>query len=122
MSSLRILTEEELAATLATGEFPESVRRAAERVVVLMTQDWCPQWHDMARWLGDFADRAAIFVLVYNTRPDFETIRSFKEEVFGNFEIPYLRTYKDGALIAETNWLPKNTFAALLTRDKPFKL
>jgi hypothetical protein len=119
---LRLLSQDQIDQTIAAGEFPPSVRQAAERVVVVMTQDWCPQWHDMARWLPEFCDRAAIFCLVYNTRPDFGRIMAFKETVFGNYEVPYLRYYRQGELLLACNWLPKATFAAMLERSAPIRL
>ena len=120
--AIRQLSQAEIDQTIATGEFPESVRRAGERVVVVMTQDWCPQWTDMSRWLGDFSDRAVIYVLVYNVRPDFQRIMEFKEQTFGNFEVPYLRYYRQGELLLAANWLPKGTFAAMLERTTPIRM
>jgi hypothetical protein len=103
-------------------EFPESVRQHSEKVVVIMTQDWCPQWHAMDAYLNRFIDQASIYLLIYNTRSDFDRIREFKEEVFNNREIPYIRYYYQGKFITETNYLPQGTFSALLTKTKPFKL
>ena len=60
MNAIQTLTQDQLDALLREGEFPESVRRAAPKVVVIMTQDWCSQWADMAAYLRDFADEAAI--------------------------------------------------------------
>ncbi len=51
-----------------------------------------------------------------------EKVCQFKEESFGNFEIPYIRYYLKGELITATNFLPKGTFSALLTRTKLFKV
>lgn len=118
----RTLTDEDLEQTLATGEFPEGVRLAAEKVVVILTQDWCPDWHAMAAFLPEFEDLAALFVLEYNKHPQFERIMGFKEDVLGNREIPYLRYYHQGKLIVATNQLPKGTFAALLKKTEPFQL
>lgn len=111
------LTKEDLAETYKTGEFPAHVRTAGERVVVIMTQDWCPQWHDMESWLDRFDDKVTLYVLVYNIRPDFETILDFKENTWGNREIPYLRYYHKGQLVKETNWLPRTTFEAMIKMD-----
>jgi len=116
------LSDEVIEKTIADGEFPPEVRNAAEKVVVVLTQDWCPDWHAMEKFLPSFEDQAAIFVLNYNKHPDFERIMGFKEEVFGNREIPYLRYYHQGRLIVATNQLPRGTFAALLTKTQPFSL
>ncbi len=114
MDTIQTLTTGQLDALLSEGEFPESVRLAAPKVVVVMTQDWCGQWLDMAAYLPDFADQAAIFTVEYNRLPDFERIMSFKEDVFNNRQVPYVRFYRDGKLVRHSNWLPRASFAAIL--------
>ena len=78
----------------AIGEFPENVRLATPKVVVVMTQDWCGQWANMKAYLPDFAEQAAIFAVEYNLLPDFERIMSFKEDVLDNQQVPYVRFYR----------------------------
>jgi len=117
MTAIRTLTKKQLDALLSEGEFPESVRLAAPKVVVIMTQDWCGQWANMAAYLPEFADQAAIFTVEYNLLPDFERIMSFKEEVFNNQQVPYVRFYRDGNLVSHSNWLPRASFAAMLGRE-----
>ena len=122
MSQYRTFSPQELDAMLAEGEIPASVRQAADKVAVILTQDWCPQWHDMDRFLPEFADEVTVYVLVYNKHPRFQTVMGFKENPFGNFEVPYLRYYVKGELITTSNFLPRNTFAALLKKTKPFQI
>lgn len=117
MNAIRTLTKDQLDALLRAGEFPESVRLAAPKVVVIMTQDWCGQWANMAAYLPDFVDQAAIFTVEYNLLPDFERLMSFKEDVFDNQHVPYVRFYRDGVLVRQSNWLPRGSFAAALGRD-----
>ena len=116
------LSDEVIEKTMAEGEFPAEVRTAAEKVVVVLTQDWCPDWHAMETFLPEFDGKVAFFVLNYNKHPNFETIMEFKEEVFDNREIPYLRYYHQGRFIVATNHLPKGTFEALLKKTEPFTL
>jgi len=118
----RTLSDDQIAQTLRDGEFPPEIRNAAEKVLVILTQDWCHDWHAMEKFVPDYGGQAALFLLVYNLHPDFEKIREFKEDVFGNREIPYLRYYYRGNLIAKTNQLPRRTFEALLQRTEPFEL
>lgn len=118
----RTLSDDVIARTLEAGEFPDEVRNAAEKVVVILTQDWCPDWHAMEVFLPAFDGQAAIYVLEYNRHPDFERIMHFKEEVFGNREIPYLRYYHQGRFITATNRLPRGTFEALLKKTEPFTI
>jgi hypothetical protein len=49
--------------------------------------------------------------------PDFERIMRFKEDVLGNDQVPYLRFYRDGKLVRQSNWLPRASFAAILGRE-----
>jgi hypothetical protein len=114
MNTIRTLTQDQLEALLREGDFPESVRLAADKVVVVMTQDWCGQWINMAAYLSDFADRAAIFTVEYNRLPDFETIMKFKEDVFGNAQVPYVRYYRAGKFVRASNWIPRGAFSAML--------
>ena len=117
MNAIQPLTKDQLDALRSDGEFPESVRLAAPKVVVIMTQDWCGQWANMAAYLPDFADQAAIFTVEYNLLPDFERIMSFKEDVFDNQQVPYVRFYRDGKLVRHSNWVPRASFAAMLGRE-----
>jgi len=117
MSAIQTLTQDQLDALLREGDFPESVRLAAPKVVVIMTQDWCGQWADMASYLPDFADQAAIFTVEYNLLPDFERIMKFKEDVLNNRQVPYVRYYQNGKLVHERNWIPRGAFSDMLKRE-----
>ena len=117
MYAIRTLTQNQLDALVREGDFPESVRLAAPKVVVIMTQDWCPQWRDMEAYLPDFAEQAAIFTVAYNLLPDFERIMNFKERVLKNRQVPYVRYYQDGKLVLDMNWMSRARFAAMLSRS-----
>jgi hypothetical protein len=117
MDAIKTLTKDQLGALLREGDFPEDVRLAAPNVVVIMTQDWCPQWTDMAGYLPDFADQAAIFTVEYNLLPDFERIMRFKENVFKNRQVPYVRYYQGGKLVLDMNWMSRGRFSAMLKRE-----
>jgi hypothetical protein len=41
---------------------------------------------------------------------------SFKEDVLGNQQVPYVRFYRDGKLVRQSNWVPRAAFAAMLGR------
>jgi len=118
----RTLTDEQIHKTIAAGEFPDEILSSAEKVVVVLTQDWCPDWHAMETFLPQYTEAAHIYVLNYNKHPEFETIMAFKEDVFNNREIPYLRYYFQGRFIVATNQLPRQTFEAMLKKTQPFSL
>jgi hypothetical protein len=46
-----------------------------------------------------------VWTLEYDRHSDFERIRRFKEEEFGNREIPYVRYYRDGEFIGDSNFV-----------------
>lgn len=119
---MQVLNQTEIDHLLAHQEFSSSVLLSGEKVAVVLTQDWCPQWKDMESYLPGFEDQVKVHYLEYNRHQDFERIMGFKEDVLGNDQVPYLRFYKNGKLIAETNWIPRGTFQALLKKEKPFAL
>lgn len=116
------MTQDEIDFTLSQGELPDHIRKAAEKVAVIWTQDWCPQWQDMKAYLPEFEDRVKVYALEYNRHSQFHRIMEFKEQEFGNDQVPYLRYYFRGELITQTNWIPRSTFEALIKREKPFSL
>ncbi len=116
MSNFLSFTEEELEHTLTEGELPASVRSAARQVIVVWTQDWCPQWADLQSWILQEAGNRPVYLLVYNQHPRFAELMAFKEENWKNREIPYVRHYVGGNLAAEHNWLPRATFQEQLKR------
>jgi hypothetical protein len=98
------LSQEACRAMIDGGEVPESVRTSGERVAVILTQSWCPQWSAMRRYL-DSLDEAglAVYFVEYDKLPLFAELMAFKETVFANALIPYVRYYRDGRLVSESN-------------------
>lgn len=121
MIILKKLTEEQIRAAMARGEFADDVIPPKRNVAVLMTQSWCGQWLIMQHWLAKEARKGAdhdsleidLFVLEYDQEPHFAEFLAFKEQVFGNTYVPYLRFYRDGRLVKESNYLPKSAFFAV---------
>jgi hypothetical protein len=113
------LTGEQCRAAMAAGEFGEDVRAAAERVAVVLTQGWCPQWGWMARYLAkaDYPEDSAVFLCVYDEEPFYEEFMAFKEGTFGNYEIPYVRYYRDGEFRAASNFIAEDGFRRRLLGD-----
>ncbi|HPM73932.1 MAG TPA: hypothetical protein PLE25_13235 [Spirochaetales bacterium] len=100
------------------GEFGPDVAGSAESVAVVLTQGWCPQWKAMARWLGEAAAEAGAraYYVEYDEEPFFERFMAWKEEALGNRSVPYLRYYRGGELVAESNYVSRDGFAARLRR------
>lgn len=112
MSRKHELTEEQIRTAIGNGEFGDDVIRSARNVAVVMSQSWCPQWMAVSRWIDAVPDEAdvEIFVVVYDGKKYFNEFMTFKETVFGNSDVPYIRYYVDGKLIKETNYTSKDFF------------
>jgi hypothetical protein len=113
----KALTRAQAERAMHLGEFDESVTRAAPRVAVVLTQDWCGQWAAMDRYLDELAASPAgpdgglaVFHLVYNTAEYFREFLSFKESVWRNALIPYVRYYRNGRLVAQSNFVSRKQF------------
>jgi len=99
------------------GEFDRDVIAAAPNVAVLLSQDWCPQYSALEKHLNDLATRpepghpaVAVFELLYNLVDYFESFMRFKETSWRNYEIPYVRYYRDGKLVGESNYVGPERF------------
>ncbi|HPE89326.1 MAG TPA: hypothetical protein P5298_10665 [Spirochaetia bacterium] len=112
------LTEAQCERAMAGGEFGADVVGSAESVVVALTQGWCPQWKAMARWLGEAAAEAGAlaYYVEYDEEPFFERFMAWKEDELGNRSVPYLRYYRGGALVAESNYVSRDGVLARLRR------
>ncbi len=112
------LSSGQCAQAMARNEFGDDVRKAAERVAVILTQAWCPQWPMMRSWLGAALAEAGAkaFYVEYDNEPFFERFMTWKEDVLGNRSVPYVRYYRDGVLVAESNYTSKNAFVAHFSR------
>ncbi len=110
------MTEKQCAAAMASGEFESALRGAAPKVAIVLTQSWCPQWTMMRSWLGAVAETpgVAVYFVEYDNEPFFEPFMQFKEDSFGNREIPYVRYYRDGEFVRSSNYLDKSSFLRAL--------
>lgn len=111
------LTDDQARYAMEHGEFPPEVREAAPNVAVVLTQGWCPQWTSMNVWLGFKEKRRrpkdldiTIFEYIYDKSDFFVEFMRFKEQQFGNDQVPYIRYYKDGSLLGESNYVTSRKF------------
>ena len=124
MISRKQITVEQAESAMSTGEFPEGIIASARNVAVVLTQDWCPQWSAMRRWIGSMEkdgepDGVDIDVheFLYNTVGIFSSFMRFKEMTLGNSLIPYVRYYVDGRLVGESNYVSKKGFLGFFQTD-----
>jgi hypothetical protein len=110
---LRELTEEECRGVMEKGEFEPAVVNAAPSVAVILTQSWCPQWAAMKAYLPEVGAKisgSALFYIEYDRVPWFDTFRNFKETAFQNREIPYVRYYRQGQFLRDSNFISFDGF------------
>jgi hypothetical protein len=115
------LSREQAAFAMRRGEFDESVRGASPLVAVVLTQDWCGQWTAMDGYLEEMRGRypeleLTVFQLEYNRVDYFQDFLRFKEQVLGNAIIPYVRYYKNGRLIGQSNYVSERQFLAFFRK------
>lgn len=108
------ITKEQAVYAVEKGELEDSVTGSCRIVVAVFTQDWCPQWVDMKRWIGEIDVEFDLYELVYNKVDYYREFMSFKERKWGNYDVPYLRIYKDGILSKETNYMGRSRLEKLL--------
>lgn len=109
------MTEDQASAAIKNGEFGEDLTGADRNVAIILTQDWCPQWMAMKRWLskGENDTDITVFYFVYNRSSISKEFMGFKETVFNNYLIPYVRYYKNGSLIHESNFTSRKRFTGV---------
>ena len=101
---MKALTDDQCREIISEREVPDEIRNSASRVAVVFTQSWCGDWRTMRRYLPRLsADEAAVYYVEYDRRPFFDEMREFKETVFGNALLPYVRYYRGGEFVNESN-------------------
>ena len=106
---MRVLSEEECRNAMKKGEFEPSEGNCA----IILAQSWCPQWKAMKNYLAEAEKRLSgleIGYIEYDQVPWFEEFMNFKETVFSNRAIPYVRYYKNGKCCSWSNFLSLEGF------------
>ncbi len=122
MLERRQLSETQARSAIENGDFGSDVINAGARVALILTQSWCPQWPAMEKWMrglqkdGKPADHDIIvFEFVYDGVEFAREFTAFKERVLGNSLIPYVRYYRDGVLVDESNYIGSRGFLQKLS-------
>jgi hypothetical protein len=100
-------------ACVAHEEFGDDITRSAESVAVILTQSWCPQWSVMKAFLSGFSG-SRVYYLEYDRTDYFDIFCAFKEKVFANDQIPYIRYYQNGKLANTSNAVTEDVFKKYL--------
>lgn len=104
------LTDEDLLEAVSAGEMTEKITKSHERVAVVLTQSWCPQWLMMKIWLNGMKGDFKIYWAEYEKMDCYHAFMNFKEKTFGNYQVPYIRFYVNGELTGESNYCNREHF------------
>ncbi len=114
MFRIHPLPQAEVQHALQHGEFsPDITTRPS---AVIMSQDWCPDWRAMEKWLDAWKTHNKpeqdidIYLYLYNRSPEFLKFLALKENIWNNHLIPYVRYYCGRHLIAESNYVTPEGF------------
>jgi hypothetical protein len=80
-------------------------------VAVILTQDWCPQWAFMKKWLKKLNDEGlAVYYICYNKKLYFTEFMQMKETVWQNEYVPFVLYFRDGELVNKSNFAAQKHF------------
>jgi hypothetical protein len=113
---MKKLSKEQCLALIKEGDFGLGIAGAAPSVAVVLTQSWCPQWSWMRSYISELPpdEGREVFWVEYDLEDFFESLMEFKERVFGNDQVPYVRYYRGGKPVAESNYIDKGGFLRFL--------
>ncbi len=103
------MTDAEMLETAEIQEIPKSLLDKSKNVIAIFTQDWCPDWHGLERDFKkneNYSEDIFVCIAIYNQSTHSEKVMTFKETVWKNGFIPYVRCYKNGEFIKESNAMP----------------
>ena len=104
---------------IKNNEFPEEIISSNDNVAIILTQSWCPQWFALKHYISKInLKNLDVYVFVYDNSPIFAQFMNFKEQIFNNFEIPYIRYYKRGKFMGDSNYINKTKFLKKVSFEK----
>ena len=117
MLTRKELNTEQARHIMEHGDVADSVKQDDQCVAVVLSQGWCPQSVSMNVWLNSMIKKGepsdfnlTVYELNYDQLEFFAEFRTFKERHFNNYEIPYIRYYKNGQFVDESNYVPSRLF------------
>lgn len=114
------LTENQCRFAMENGDFSREVIASAPQVAIVLTQAWCPEWRVMRQLItpGPDHDDTRVYFVEYDQQSWYEEFMTFKERTYGNEFVPYLRYYRDGELIGESNFVGPDQFWEVFSRGR----
>jgi len=124
---IRKLTEAECRAAMENGEFDASLVSGPAAAIIL-TQSWCPQWTAMKTYLPKLEAAlnavhvdVRLYYVEYDIEPweslENEVFMHFKENTFRNWDVPYVRYYRNGVYSRASNYISLEGFKSRLTGE-----
>lgn len=114
MVSVKYISESDCLYAVKNREFSAEIINSSADTAVIMSQDWCPQWLQMERYIGELSSDTdkdiVIYVVLYNKMKCFNEFMSLKEKIWNNSLIPYVRYYHNGEYKGFSNYLWKDAF------------
>jgi len=105
------LSHDQAQQAISDRDFSADITAASKDVALILTQSWCPQWVFMNMSIKGLKEGPedidlTIFTYEYDRSPIFNEFMNFKESVYRNWEVPYVRLYKNGRFIGGSNAMP----------------
>jgi hypothetical protein len=105
------LSHDQAQQAITDGNFSADIIEASKDVALILTQSWCPQWTSMNMSINGLKKGLedidlTIFTYEYDRSPIFNEFMNFKESVYRNWEVPYVRLYRNGRFIGDSNAMP----------------
>ena len=116
---MKKLSEADCKTAMETGDFDPAIV-SGPAVAIILTQSWCPQWAAMKAYLPKVEAEldVKIFYVEYDLEKweklENEAFMAFKENVFKNREIPYVRYYINGKFSRDSNFISPEGFKSRL--------
>ncbi|MBB6480551.1 hypothetical protein [Spirochaeta isovalerica] len=105
------ITDAQAMSLIQNREIPAQLISSGKFVAVVLTQDWCPQWLFMKRWLAEMEKEGVkVYYLSYNRKPYFHDFMNVKESIFNNDQVPYVRYYVNGEFAGDSNYVGRELF------------
>lgn len=105
------ITDKQAEHIIEKREIPPEILKSGDKVAVILTQDWCPQWLFMKQWLGNTEEQGIkTYFISYNRKDYFDDFMSVKESEFDNDLVPYVRYYINGEYRCDSNFVSKELF------------
>lgn len=102
------------------GDFNPQLYSSAIKVIIVLTQSWCPQWMFLKESLRDIEEEnpdIKIYYVEYDLEDFFRHFMDFKEQVYENFQVPYIRYFKNGKEIGQSNYTDKSGVLSFFKED-----